>query len=260
MACPDPLLLSAYVDGELEAESALRIEDHFARCPDCTAKQGDVEALRAALLARATYHRPAPERRAEMISRFWQAVEPPRAARARARPGTRQYWFGAASGALLAGLAAFAITLMRPDARSEALVGDLIGAHVRSLLSEHLIDVASSDRHTVKPWFAGHADVSPPVVDLADHNYPLIGGRVDYVDGRRAAVSVYRRGAHVVNVFAWPDTGARLPRGVATRSGYNLVCWQHASIDFCAASDAAGEELLGLTRLLAPSDRGSPVE
>ena len=260
MPCPEPVLLEAYLDGELDAVSALGIEDHLATCPDCTARRRELESLHAELLARATYHRPAPERRAEMISRFWRAADPQPPARSRARPGARQYWFGAASGALVATLAAFAITFTRPDARSDALVGDLIGAHVRSLLSERLIDVASSDRHTVKPWFAGHADVSPPVIDLADHNYPLIGGRVDYVDGRRAAVSVYRRGAHVINVFAWPDSGARLPRGVASRNGYNLVCWQNASIDFCAASDAAGEELLGLTRLLNPAGRGDGLE
>ena len=260
MACPEPVLLEAYLDGELDAASALGMEAHLATCPACTARRRELESVSAGIRAEATYHRPARERRAEIISRFWRAAEPARAMQGRPRALTRQYWFGAASGAVLAGLAAVAITVLRPDAHSDALVGDLLGAHVRSLLSERLIDVASSDRHTVKPWFAGHADVSPPVVDLADHNYPLIGGRVDYVDGRRAAVSVYRRGAHVINVFAWPDSGAQLPRGMASRDGYNLVCWRNAAIDFCAASDAAGEELLGLTRLLESLGRAKTVE
>ena len=259
MPCPESELVHAHVDGELDAASALRLEGHLATCGECATLKRDLEALREGLRAEAPYHRPAPGRRAEMVSCFWRAAEParptPRAARL-----SRPYWFGVLSGAALTAIAAVALTLLRPDARSEALLGDLIGAHVRSLLSERLIDVASSDRHTVKPWFALHADVSPPVVDLADHDYPLIGGRVDYVDGRRAAVSVYRRGAHVINVFAWPDSGARLPRGIATRNGYNLLCWQSASIDFCAASDAAGDELLGLTRRLAPPGQGSPRE
>ena len=135
---------------------------------------------------------------------------------------------------------------------SDPIVNDLVGAHIRSLLSDRLIDIESSDRHTVKPWFAGHAEVSPPVVDFPEQNYRLIGGRVDYVDGRRAAVVVYRHGAHVINVFAWPDSGARLPTSVVGRNGYNLACWKNDSVDFCAASDAVGEELLGLTRLLKP--------
>ena len=260
MPCPDPTLVQAYLDGELDAGSVLGLERHLATCPDCEAFRDALAASGAAVRDGATYHRLVPERRAELIGAFWRAAEPQRPAPRRPRQGLRPFWLGAAGGVMLTALAALGLSLLRPDARSEALVGDLIDAHVRSVLSERLIDVASSDRHTVKPWLAVHADVAPPVADFAERNYPLIGGRVDYLDGRRAAVIVYRRGAHVINVFAWPDSGVRLPRGVVSRSGYNLTCWKGASIDFCAASDAAGDELLGLTRLLAPLGRGEPVE
>jgi len=103
--------------------------------------------------------------------------------------------------------------------------------------------------HTVKPWFAGHADVSPPAVDFPRDNYRLLGGRADFVAGRRAAVVVYRHGAHVINVFAWPQN-RDTPPAVVTRNGYHIACWRNGDLDFCAVSDTALDELLALTRLL----------
>ena len=123
-------------------------------------------------------------------------------------PWGRPFWSGAFGGAALAACAAF--FLMAPVANP--LLDDLVNAHVRSLMPAHLIDVESTDRHTVKPWFAGHADVSPTVADFGDQGYKLIGGRADYFDRQRAAVVVYQHGAHVINVFSWSADGGRLPK------------------------------------------------
>ena len=113
----------------------------------------------------------------------------------------------------------------------------------------HLIDVVSTDKHTVKPWFAGHADVSPAVADFEPQGYRLLGGRADYVDRQRAAVVVYQHGAHLINVFSWADDRRSLPRNL-TRNGYELIFWRSGNLDYCAVSDTAPEELRRLVGLL----------
>ena len=142
---------------------------------------------------------------------------------------------------------ALAFLLMLPSANP--VVDDLTNAHLRSMMSDHLIDVVSSDRHTVKPWFAGHTDVSPPAVDFASDGYKLIGGRADYVDGHRAAVVVYRHGAHVINVFAWTHDDEKLP-ATASRNGYRFAFWRQGNLSFGAVSDTGPDELLALVDLV----------
>ena len=129
------------------------------------------------------------------------------------------------------------------------LLDDLLAAHVRSLMPSHLVDVVSTDQHTVKPWFAGHTDVSPVVADFGQQGYRLIGGRADYLDHQRSAVVVYQHGAHVINVFSWSAGRGSLP-GNATRSGYHLAFWKAGDLEYCAVSDTGWDELLGLVRLL----------
>jgi len=183
-------------------------------------------------------------------ARVRQALDSERAAqtpsadfKSRRRPS---FWWGALSGALAAAIGTVFLVLPRPN---NVLVEDLTSAHLRSLLPNHLLDVVSTDQHTVKPWFAGHADVSPPVVDLTREGYPLIGGRIDYVAGRRAAVVVYRHGPHLANVFVWADDGTALPRQ-AMRNGYRTACWHSGNLAFCAVTDMAEKELDTLTQLL----------
>jgi len=136
--------------------------------------------------------------------------------------------------------------LLLPSPSSE-LAGELTGAHLRSLMAGHLIDVESSDQHTVKPWFAGHADVSPPTPDFPEEDYRLIGGRADYIDGRRAAVVVYRHGKHIINVFSWNQRGGAIPPDV-TRNGYHMAFWRSGDLVFCAVSDT---QLMELDRLVS---------
>ena len=154
--------------------------------------------------------------------------------------------------ALAAALAFF--LLLQPA--SNMLVDDVTNAHLRSMMSDHLIDVASSDRHTVKPWFAGHTDVSPPAINFAGQGYALVGGRADYIDGHRAAVVVYRHGKHVINVFAWAAGDEHLP-AESLRNGYHLLFWKSGNIAFCAVSDAGPDEMKTLTRLI--QNAGAPV-
>jgi anti-sigma factor RsiW len=161
----------------------------------------------------------------------------------------RPFWVGAlggVGGTVIA--AAFAFLLLVPRL-TNPLLDQLVSAHVRSLMPSHLIDVVSTDKHTVKPWFAGHADVSPVVADFEPQGYRLIGGRVDYLEHQRSAVVVYQHGAHVINVFSWAGRERALPADV-TRSGYHLAFWKAGDLEYCAVSDTGWDELLGLVRLL----------
>ena len=161
----------------------------------------------------------------------------------------RSFWLGALGGVGGAAIAAtFAFLLLAPRF-TNPLLDELVSAHVRSLMPSHLIDVASTDKHTVKPWFAGHADVSPVVADFELQGYRLIGGRVDYLEHQRSAVVVYQHGAHVINVFSWAGHQRALPADV-TRSGYHLTFWKAGDLEYCAVSDAGWDELVGLVRLL----------
>ena len=248
MACSEALRVQAYFDGELDASAAANIERHVKGCGECAALLASLEAMRGAMRQPALYHRAGPK----LASRITAALNRETGNKwslAGLILRGRQFWVGAASGVMATALAASLAFLVLLPPASNQLVNDVMGAHLRSLMENHLIDVASSDQHTVKPWFAGHADVSPPTADFPKEDYRLVGGRVDYVDGHRAAVLVYRHGAHTVNVFSWARSGDALPN-IVTRNGYHAVFWRSGDLVFCAVSDTALDELLGLVRLL----------
>lgn len=191
---------------------------------------------------------------AALRSRIVQALDQENAGEVRSarghsvrRPGPRAFWVGAISG--LAAAAAGVVFFLLASTHISPVVDALVSAHVNSLLSTHLIDVVSTDQHTVKPWFAGHTDVSPVVADFEPQGYKLIGGRVDFLEHQRAAVVVYRYGLHVINVFTWTASGRSLPTHL-TRNGYHLAFWRIGDLEYCAVSDTAWDELLGLVRLL----------
>jgi anti-sigma factor RsiW len=245
MSCPRKLEVQACLDGEMDAVSSAAVERHIEGCAECTALRGEIEAIRRLMREEAPYHRASGAFRA----RLGKALE--REAGVRARPNA--FWRGAASGGVAVALAAsLALLLLRPTAQDE-IAGDVVSAHLRSLMGTHLIDVASSDHHTVKPWFDGHADVAPPVADFAGQGFKLVGGRVDYVHGERAAVVVYRHGAHVVNLFVWKNDGAASP-GSREKNGYHLVAWAKGDLFFCAVSDTDADELKALQRLVQVAD------
>src|ERR1700733_6798971 len=249
MQCAESLRLQAYFDSELDAASAHEVERHLDHCVECRDLLNDLKLLRDGLRRELPIERAPGDLRARILAAIDREAPP---ARPRVRPTVWRlpaFWAGAFSGlGGAAAAAALAWFLILPIS-SSVLVGELVNAHVHSLLPDHLIAVVSTDRHTVKPWFAGHADVSPSVADFDAQGYRLIGGRADYIDHQRSAVVVYQHGAHVINVFTWAANGTRLPSNT-TRSGYHLAFWQHGDIQCCAVSDTGWDELLGLVRLL----------
>jgi anti-sigma factor RsiW len=267
--CAESLRVQAYFDGEVDALSAAEIERHAEHCGECRALLQDLQKVRAALRRNITFAAAPLSLRADIMSALDQAAAAQGAATGRTddatapvarsgksrtfarqtRPRGRLFWTGAFSGIGGAAIAAaMAFFLVLPGMMSP-LTNDLVSAHVRSLMPEHLIDVVSTDRHTVKPWFAGHADVSPVVADFDTQGYRLIGGRADYIDHQRSAVVVYQHGSHVINVFTWAG-GDRHNPGNTTRNGYHLAFWQQGDIQYCAVSDTGWDELLGLVRLM----------
>jgi anti-sigma factor RsiW len=150
-------------------------------------------------------------------------------------------------GLATAAVAAFAFLVWIPQANP--IGNELVSAHVRSLISSHPIDVVSTDKHTVKPWFAGHADVSPEVADFEAEGYRLIGGRADYLEHQRVAVMVYQHGAHTIDVFSMAGNSHPMP-GNTTRDGYHVSCWKSGDLNYCAVADTGWSELQQLERLL----------
>src|ERR1700723_1430090 len=247
MSCSEALRVHAYFDSELDAGAAAEVERHLETCTDCAALLKDLETTRSALRESAPYHRASSKLR-ERIADVLDDEDGDRSRRRKSWTGI-SFLTGAVSGGGVTALAAVLAFFLLLQPSPDLLVADLTNAHLRSLMSDHAIDVVSSDRHTVKPWFAGHTDVSPPAVNFAKEGYKLIGGRADYVDGHRAAVVVYRHGLHIVNVFAWAASTEKLPNEV-TQKGYNIVCWRGADLDYCAVSDTGMDELLALVHLI----------
>jgi anti-sigma factor RsiW len=250
MQCSDSLRVQAYFDSEADAVTAAEIERHMERCAECRTLHRSLEELRSAL-RRDLPHTPTPPALRARVVRVLDeesSIDTPRRARRNWR--TRPFWVGATSGGLgmAAVAAALAFLLVSPQLTAP-VVDQVLNAHVNSLLSTHLIDVVSTDKHTVKPWFAGHTDVSPVVADFEPQGYKLVGGRVDYLEHQRAAVVVYRHGAHVINVFSWAATQRSLP-DKQTRNGYHFVFWKSGDLQYCAVSDTGWDELLGLAQLL----------
>jgi anti-sigma factor RsiW len=252
MQCAESLRVQAFFDGQLDALSSADVERHSEHCAKCQSLLQDMEQLRTALRQDLTYESAPPELRARVMRALDEEGGIKSSSRYRGRKtGWRPqpFWRGALSGVGGTAMAASVAFFLLAPPLSKPIIDDLVGAHERSLMPEHLIDVVSTDRHTVKPWFSGHADVSPVVADFENEGYKLIGGRADYFDHQRAAVAVYQRGAHIINVFTWAATNGALPKDT-TRDGYHLAFWKTGNLVYCAVSDTAWDELLGLAKLL----------
>ena len=253
-ACPDKdILLNGLIDGELDAVHTAEIETHIAGCAACTKAHADLLELRAALRAddmRVTA--PASlQARLEATLRAAGAAEttPPSANIVAFRPRPRWARWELGLGGALAAACAAVVVLVGPGLQTAGLQQQLVDNHVRSLLVGHLIDVVTSDKHVVKPWFNGKVDFSPPVVDLAADGFPLVGGRLDYVNRRVVAAVVYKRRLHPINLFMWPD---RMGAGPAERefaNGYRLRHWAHNGMTYWAVSDLDAAELDEFERL-----------
>lgn len=248
MQCAESLKVQAAFDGELDAVSAAAVERHVEHCPECLALLEHLGETRSALRRDLDYGRASPQLQARVARMLeTEAAAERRAARPawRARP----FWLGTVAGAGAALAASVAAVLLAP-LLSARLPDELIAAHLRSLEPGRLTAVISTDRHTVKPWFAGRTDVSPVVADFGAQGYRLVGGRADILDHQRMAVLVYEHGAHVINVFAFLPGREALP-AERSRRGFHIACWRGGDLGYCAVSDAGWEELAELERLLA---------
>lgn len=246
--CPEHERLQAYFDGELDAPGAVQFEQHLTTCADCRAELAALQASRGALRTHFAAER-APQPLRASLQRALDAEEQPmRPARAGAAWRTRPFWLGLLGGVGGSAVAA-ALALLLLFTPQVSLLDQLVDAHVHSLTPGHMIGVVSTDRHTVKPWFAGRADVSPVVVDFADQGYRLVGGRTDAISRQRAAVVVYQHGAHFINVFSWRSPDGEPPADT-TRRGYHLAFWRTGDLMYCAVADTGWSELQGLEQLL----------
>jgi len=235
-------MLHGFVDGELDSAHAAEVEVHLAICPDCASEVQRLRAVRRAI-GRDGVRWQAPE---ALRARILATAARERAAAVPLLPEPRRWhllgfiqrWSLVPS---LAALAASAFLFVNVSRQDLSIQDQLLASHVRSLLADHLTDVETSDQHTVKPWFNGKLDFSPPVVDLAAEGFPLVGGRVDYVGGRVVAALIYRRHGHVINVFVWP--GPPAGRTTAIREGYNIEEWSAGGLLFSAVSDVNATDL-----------------
>jgi mycothiol system anti-sigma-R factor len=247
-----------YIDDQLEPEAIGRIQGHLRGCPGCTQVYERQRAMSSVVRQHAHYH-VAPKRLAESIRANLRAtaiVE---------RPPRRVAWGWFASGAAFACVATLALglSLFQLDPRGAGgplnLEQELLAAHIRSLMVGHLTDVASSDQHTVKPWFNGKLDMSPPVVDLTAEGYPLIGGRLDYLDRRPVVALVYRHAQHPINLFVWPASEGKSDTAAFVRQGYNLLHWTAGGMTFWAVSDLNAGDLQGFETLIKQQTKPSPT-
>ena len=234
------LLVQADVDRELGAAEAARLVAHLRGCASCAALHGRMAALSQRTRTEAPRFVAPPVLRAAVLARL---AASPAARRGLAGPTLAgRGRLGAAFGAGLALAASVVLVPARGD-----LAGDIVAGHIRALQPGHLMDVPSTDRHTVKPWFDGRLDYAPPVPDLAEAGFPLTGGRLDYVGGRAVAALVYQRRQHVIDVYVWPAAGARAP-DAGSRNGYHYVRWVADGVAGWAVSDLEAVELADFVR------------
>jgi anti-sigma factor RsiW len=236
-------LLDAEIDGELDALKSVELERHLKTCSGCAAEKQSLRSLKAAFQQSALrYDAPASLRK--KIGQLGRAERPD----AQSRFNPLLFWktltFAATAFAILA-------ILLRPTiSEIDTTVHEAVADHVRSLQAEHLTDVASSDQHTVKPWFNGKLDFAPEVRDFASQGFPLVGGRLEYLNGRAVAALVYQRNKHFINVFVWPSAATHAEKPlVEKRRGYSIIIREMNGLRYCVVSDLNEKELTDFANL-----------
>lgn len=244
MNCEQPHnRLHAYFDGELDATHILDLEEHLRACPDCSRSYEGLKTLRKSLRSDALRFHPA----SGLEMRIRSAVR--NEAGERTQKFARWWMIPALSAAIL--LIVFGGYLLTRSRSEDLIASEIVSSHVRSLMTPgHLIDVPSEDPHTVKPWFDGKLDFSPPVKDLTAEGFALVGGRLDYIANRPVASLIYQRRKHQINVFIWPSAGGDTKPAAEVRQGYNLIHWTKSGMTFWAVSDLNLAELQQLAEQL----------
>lgn len=244
MTCSEVLeRLSPFMDDELDPVTSRDIERHLRSCPACAEALAGMKGLGERLREDLEYHRAPDLLRAR--------IRPDRRGSVAREPrGSGAAWRWAATAAavmVVAGITWLAV----PRGDGDAITHEVVSSHIRSLMAGHLTDVASTDQHTVKPWFNGRIDYAPPVADFASEGFPLIGGRLDYLGNRPVTALVYQRHKHVINVFVWPtqSVSERLSAARVER-GFHVIRATHSSMEFWVVSDLNADELSWFARLL----------
>ena len=247
-------VIHGYLDGELDLVHSIAIEQHLNDCPECARACRERQSLRNAIAGGSLYFN-APRR---LESSVRSAVLRASRAEARAEGGRQRRTWTWTWPALLAPAAAtalvllFALPLVTGHSSEDRLLQEIISAHLRSLMADtsHLTDVASSDQHTVKPWFTGKLPFSPPVTDFSTQGFPLVGGRLDYIGEHPVAALVYQRRKHLINLFIWPQQAGSSPL-LRARQGYNVIHWNQGGMALWAISDVNLQDLREFQRLAA---------
>lgn len=257
MVCGDVLdRLSPFLDDELDPVTSREVSRHLESCPGCAAAMDRQRKLSESVRRDLEYHR-APDLLHARVMRDARAAVRIDGARSRsmARPWR---WMSAAAAVVIVVGGTWLAALRSRDRADDLIAREAVSSHVRSLMANHLTDVTSTDQHTVKPWFTGKLDFSPPVTDFAALGYPLVGGRLDYLQGRPVAALVYLHRKHTINVFVWPVASAHEQLApVITERGYHVIHGAHAGMEYWAVSDLNAEELARFARMFAVPSAGS---
>lgn len=245
-------LLSGYLDNELDAIRVEEIEAHLRDCVACRKQLEQALRLQSLVKERAPRYGAPAHLRSKILASV-RAAQPSSRVRGWIPVGWFQFGGALAAAVLLSSVITYYSIL---PSNTDRIVDEVVATHVRSLITNHLTDVASSDQHTVKPWFNGKLDFAPPVMDLEAQGFPLVGGRIDYVNGRPIAALLYRHRQHWVSVFIWPDQPAMIsaPHSFSKR-GYNITRWNADGLIFSVVSDIAAKEQGDLVALLRGENR-----
>ena len=253
-------LIDAYLDGELSLERSLEVEAHLAQCALCRADHETRRAVSSAVKAGAPHFAAPDSLRKSVMAGIAAAAPAPVVAPRRSRPMLRGLAL-AASLLVAVGLGASVTSWMLQPGESDLVAQEVESSYIRSLLvKDRLIDVASSDEHTVKPWLNRQLDFSPPVHDFTEQGFPLLGGRLDYVASRNVAVLVYLHRQHIINLMIWPDAdgAVAMPASAATRQGHNILHWRQGGMSYWAISDLNQADIAAFADLVrAAAARGA---
>jgi anti-sigma factor RsiW len=240
-------LIHPYLDRELDLVRSLEIEAHLNDCQTCAQAYNELRSLHSAVSDTALRFEPP----AALRNRIRSAVRDESEVTKRSSRISWRWMMPALSFAVLVIIAWSLFALLSRPSTNDLVAQEIVSSHVRSLMEKHLTDVPSSDQHTVKPWFDGRLDFSPPVKDLASAGFSLVGGRLDYIGNRAVAALVYQHRQHYINVFVWPSSGASdASESALVRQGYNLISWTNTGMNYRAISDLNLAELQQFVHLL----------
>jgi len=225
-------LIEGYLDDELDAAARAQVEEHLATCADCAETSARLTRMKSDIRAEAPYYDAPPQLRQSILKSLREEDRP-----------ARWHSIGIAAAILLvASLGWIGGRYTAGPSANGVLAQTLVASHIRSLIGTHLMDVVSTDQHTVKPWFNGKLDFAPDVRDFPAEGFPLMGGRVDYLSNRPVAVMVYGRRQHIINLYEWP-AAAGSSENRFTQNGYNVIHWTRDGMTYYAASDVSLPDL-----------------